>query len=518
VEQALARVEGAVAAAVARHGLWSPGASVVAAVSGGADSLCLLGALLALRERGHPLAPDTIIVAHLDHGMRGTQAREDARWVGQLCQGLSVPCVAERLDVPALAKQQHRSLEDAARRARYAFLRRVAAEHGAERIVTGHTRDDQAETVALHWLRGSGLAGLAGMRPLAGDIARPLLAVSRAETEAYCAARGWQPRTDVTNADLRFRRNHLRRELLPLLERYNPALRASLARNAELIAADEDYLEAATDAAWSAVASTSTADTVALALDGMRALPAALRHRVARRAARVFAGPETALEARHMLALDALLEHGTSGDGIDLPWRLRVTRGYATLDWRRLPPGAAVAPAAAPGTLDPRALPVPGLVELPDMGWRVHAWLTGNAPGIMGKDAPAPTQAPALAHAGLLGQLGRAELTVFVDADRAGPALTVRAWRPGDRFRPLGMRDEKKVQDAFADAKVPRALRSCVPLVFGGEQLIWLGGLRIDDRVKITRDTRRVLALQLEPLEPLAATTGPAEAAAESAR
>jgi len=497
VEQALARVEGAVAAAVARHGLWSPGATVVVGVSGGADSLCLLGALLALRERGHPLAPGTIVVAHLDHGMRGTQAREDARWLGELSQGLGVPCVAERLDVPALAKQQRRSLEDAARRARYAFLRRVAAEQGAERIVTGHTHDDQAETVALHWLRGSGLAGLAGMRPLAGDIARPLLAVSRAETEAYCAARGWQPRTDATNADLRFRRNHLRHELLPLLERYNPALRALLARNAELIAADEDYLEAAADAAWSAVASTSTADTVALALDGMRALPAALRHRVVRRAARVLAGPETALEARHVLALDALLEHGTSGDGIDLPWRLRVTRGYATLDWRRLPPGAA----AAQGTVDPRALPVPGLVELPEMGWRVRAWLTGNAPGIMSKGvgAPAPTQAPALAHAGLLGELGRAELTVFIDADRAGPALTVRAWRPGDRFRPLGMRDEKKVQDAFGDAKVPRALRSRVPLVFGGEQLIWLGGLRIDDCVKITRDTRRVLAsLHLE--------------------
>ncbi|HZC78843.1 MAG TPA: tRNA lysidine(34) synthetase TilS, partial [Ktedonobacterales bacterium] len=189
----------------------------------------------------------------------------------------------------------------------------------------------------------------------------------------------------------------------------------------------------------------------------------------------------------------------------------------ATLDWRRLPHGAAVAPAAAPGTVVPRALPVPGLVELPEMGWRVRAWLTGNAPGIKSEGAGAlpPTQAPALAHAGLLGQLGHAELTVYVDADRAGPALTVRAWRPGDRFRPLGMRDEKKVQDAFADAKVPRALRPRVPLVFGGEHLIWLGGLRIDDRVKITRDTRRVLALQLEPL---AATTGPAETAAAPAR
>src|SRR5260370_19279391 len=111
----------------------------------------------------------------------------------------------------------------------------------------------------------------------------------------------------------------------------------------------------------------------------MRELPAALRHRVWRRGARVLAGPEAALEARHVLARDALLEHGTSGDGIDLPWRLRVTRGYATLDWRRLPPGAGVVPAAVSGSVDPRALPVPGMVELPEMGWRVRAWLTGNA-------------------------------------------------------------------------------------------------------------------------------------------
>src|SRR5262249_32892143 len=160
-------------------------------------------------------------------------------WVAAHCRELGVRCEVEHMDVPALARQRRHSLEDTARQARFAYYRRVAQQVGAERIVTGHTRDDQAETIALHWLRGSGLAGLAGMRPLAGDVARPLLAISRSETEAYCAARGWQPREDATNRDLRFRRNRVRHELLPLLERYQPALREVLVRNAELLAADE---------------------------------------------------------------------------------------------------------------------------------------------------------------------------------------------------------------------------------------------------------------------------------------
>ncbi len=215
-------VERAITRATQRHALWTPGARLVVAVSGGADSLCLLGALLALRERGHRLAPGELIVAHLDHGLRGEESREDARYVQRLAADLGVPCVIEEANA-AYSTELRIGLEDWARRTRYVFLRRVAAEHQAERIVTGHTRDDQAETILLHWLRGSGLAGLRGMAPLRGDIARPLLDVTHEQTVAYCAAQGWQPREDSSNADTRFLRNRIRHELLPLLETYNPA-------------------------------------------------------------------------------------------------------------------------------------------------------------------------------------------------------------------------------------------------------------------------------------------------------
>ncbi len=193
--------------------------------------------------------------------------------------------MTERADAAGLARAQRLSLEDAARRVRYAFLRRVAAAVGATRIATGHTRDDQAETLILHWLRGSGLAGLAGMQPLSGDIARPLLALTRHETEAYCVARGWAPRDDASNVDPRFTRNRIRRELLPQLEAYNPNLRATLVRNAALLADDERYLAAQADAAWKHVVrlpSDDSADgSVELDLAQLRAQPPALRHRLA---------------------------------------------------------------------------------------------------------------------------------------------------------------------------------------------------------------------------------------------
>ncbi len=185
------RVERAAAAAVRRHGMWTPGARLVVAVSGGADSLCLAGALLALRARDAACAPGEIVVAHLDHGLRGAEGREDAAWVEAFAREQEAPFIGGAADVATLAKQERRSLEDAARSARYAFLRKVAVEVGAERICVGHTRDDQAETIVLHFLRGAGLSGLAGMAPLTGDIARPLLDLTHADTLAYCAARGW---------------------------------------------------------------------------------------------------------------------------------------------------------------------------------------------------------------------------------------------------------------------------------------------------------------------------------------
>jgi tRNA(Ile)-lysidine synthase len=501
VDEPQGRIERAVAAAVRRHGLWKPGACVVVAVSGGADSLCLVGALLALSAQGAASTPGEIVGAHLDHGLRGVEGQEDAAWVETFAREQGLRFVGAAVDVAAIAKKERRSLEDAARNARYAFLRRVAVEVGAERICVGHTRDDQAETILLHFLRGAGLSGLAGMERLSGDIARPLLDFTHADTLAYCAARDWQPREDRSNKDMRFLRNRVRHELLPVLDRYNPNLRETLARNAELIGADQRYLDELTATLYKDGPIERSDETVRLPLAWLREQPLALRRRLMRLVVVELASNEVDLEARHISQLDALLDGGRTGKSLNLPGGLR-----AALEYNALTITSSSVNMQQASTPREYYLPAPGCVEAPEIGWRVRAWLVETPPGLESSALP---DLPPIGQAGTPADLGRAESRVYLDADVASDELLVRKWRPGDRFRPLGMAHEKKLQDYFADAKVPRALRGRIPLVFNRNQLLWVGGQRIDDRVRLTPATRRILALQIEPLEGSAVESSP---------
>ncbi|HET9110276.1 MAG TPA: tRNA lysidine(34) synthetase TilS [Ktedonobacterales bacterium] len=525
----LAAAEESVARAVEVNALWPAGATVVVAVSGGADSLCLLGTMLALRavtRHGSSLPfVGEIVVATLDHGLRGAAGAADARWVCELAVSLNLRCFTEQVDTRAWARARHLSLEDAARRLRFAFLRRVASEVGAARICLGHTLDDQAETVILRLLRGSGLDGLAGMRPLRDDLARPLLGLTHAQAVAYCATRGWLPREDLTNRDERYLRNRVRRRLLPLLEAYNPNVRRTLARNAAFIADDLAALEAATDSAWAVVVEREDRDHVEMRLASLREQPLALRRRVLRRAADHVAesatvedaGEANGLEARHITLIERFIVGGRTGGALTLPGGLRVALGYDTLslthaadatdatdatDAAQRHAGANGATEAAEVVEDVWRLPIPGAVDLPALGWRMVASLIATPPGLEG-DAlpPIPREAP-LTHAGGSAASHRAELRVYLDADcLANDALTVRAWHPGDRMRPLGMVSEKKLQDIFSDAKVPRDARRRLPIVCSGERIVWVTGVRIADDAKLTAATRRILALQAEPLK-----------------
>ncbi len=509
----LQAAEDAVARAVVADALWPADAALVVAVSGGADSLCLLGTLLALQAAGRAAEPGArvgeIVVATLDHGLRGEAGAADARWVAELAASLGARCFAERVETRGWARSHHLSLEDAARRLRYAFLRRVAREVGAARICLGHTLDDQAETIILRLLRGSGLDGLAGMRPLRGDLARPLLGLTHAQAVSYCAAQGWLPREDLTNRDERYVRNRVRRRLLPLLEAYNPNVRRTLARNAAFIADDLAALEAATDRVWAEVVVGEEMGSVVMRLSALREQAPALRRRALRRAALRLSAPLSAapvddatdaigLEARHIALIERFIERGHTGGALTLPDQLRVGLGYDTLIFTRAPAAATAAPPASAD--DAWALPVPGMVEIAALGWRVLATALTTPPGLEGDRLPPIPREPPLIHAGGLAASQRAELRVYLDADRLDDALTVRAWRPGDRFRPLGMAREKKLQDIFSDAKVPRETRRRLPIVCSGERIVWVAGVRIADEFKLTLATRQALALQAEPL------------------
>ncbi len=293
-------------------------APVVLAVSGGPDSLCLADAVLA-QAGALGLAPT---IAHLDHGLRGEAGRADAEFTRAFAESRSAAFISERADVAGLASATRVSIEVAARRARYDFLARAAQATSASLIALAHHADDQAETVLLRLIRGAGITGLRGMQPLSPHpsapglyLIRPLLQVTRAEVTAYCAARQLQPRHDETNESADHLRNRVRHELLPLLEQYNPGIRAVLARLAETAAADAEIID---HAAQQAFAQALTGDmglpgSSRLTFDrrAWQALPAGLQRATLRRAIQIVCGDLTDLklaaidEARDVLNSDA---------------------------------------------------------------------------------------------------------------------------------------------------------------------------------------------------------------------
>ncbi len=429
-----------VLAYIRQHHLIACGETVVVAVSGGADSLCLLHVLLALR----PTLQGALHVAHLDHALRPA-AGADAAFVAAHAAALGVPCTVERRDVAALARERRLSLETAAREARYAFLRQVAAQIGTAAIATGHTRDDQAETVLLHLARGSGLHGLRGMQPRRGDVIRPLLDVERAATVAYCAALGLQPREDETNYTQGPTRNRLRHQVLPILDQLYPAASANIARAARLLAADHDLLERLARRALDDAVTSWAAARVAFSLDRWRASEPALRPHMLRLLLEHLRGSAAGFEEQHIAALlDAL-------DAPQPPARLTLPHGLAlTCQGGEAMLGEPAAPLPPLATY---RLPVPGVV----------ATAAGT---ISAERVTAPAEWSSVPAR-----------VAYLAPAATGAILCVRAWRSGDRLQPLGLVGTRKLQDVFTDAKIPRAERQRIPVVEGPRGIAWVGGL-----------------------------------------
>ena len=459
-------VERLVAAALRRAGFPSGGVTLVVAASGGPDSTALLRSLHRLRDEHHL----RLHVAHLNHDFRGAEADHDAAFVQRLADALGLPCSIDKQDPIAYQRQRGvSSFEQAAREMRYAFLSAVAASTGAAAVALGHTSDDQAETVLLHVLRGSGLHGLRGMaevaewpwlEPLPGPLLfRPLLGATKADTAAYCRALGQTYREDSGNYMWRFTRNKVRHDLMPRLSRdYNPRVREALARLSRAASEDLDFIEEELARRWPGIAEEGEG-AVSLGIDSLAALHPALRRHALRRAYAAVAGDARGLGESHLEAVMSLL-HGQGYGPLNLPRGVRAHREDGTLELTR--------------NLEPPQFPVLDReyeITLPDGpgeetshefgGWRLT--LQTVEPG---QSNPYADQSPPSA-------------TARLNRDALGSKATVRTRQPGDRFQPSGMTGTKKLQDFFTDAKVPRVQRDSIPLLVCDRGIAWVAGHRV---------------------------------------
>ncbi|MGI9861019.1 tRNA lysidine(34) synthetase TilS [Moorella naiadis] len=445
---------------IQEYRLLVPGDKVIVGVSGGPDSLALLHSLMILQGE----FDYTLQVAHLNHGLR-LEAADDAAYVRDLANCWGLPVIIAQRDVLAYQKEHRLSLEAAAREVRYRFLREAAAAAGATRIAVGHQAEDQAETVLLNLLRGSGLKGLKGMLPRRGDLIRPLLFIDRATIEAYCREQGLQPRRDFTNDDVTYRRNKIRHQLLPLLAReYNPAIVATLGRTAMILQEDERVLADLADRALTDLIKSRDEDGLILYRQGWLDLDPALQRRVLKLAAAAL-GRQVSFHQ-----VEQAREIARHGGALTWPGRWRLLAKGPELHLE-LPRGEPERLAFA------YPLAVPGLTPLPELGQAIRA-----------EFAPPPrTFAP-----------GRQD-EAWLDREQLKEPLLVRNWRQGDFFHPLGLKGKKKLHDYFIDRHLPAARRPRVPLVTSGGRIAWVAGLGLADDFKVTPATRETLHLQLEP-------------------
>ena len=457
VEQVLAAAE----AALRDRARVRRGDRMVVGVSGGVDSMVLLDALTQLYGR----LDLHLCVAHLDHQLRAESAA-DARFVAAAAAERGLACHGGSADVPQLARGARQSPEEAARAARYAFYEQVMERTGSAWVALGHHADDQAETVLLHLLRGAGSDGLGAMGAVRdGKIVRPLLAVRRAQIEAYARRRGLVWRHDHTNRDLAVPRNRIRHELLPLLQsEYNPAVVEALCRAADILRHERDALDAIAQTALETVTCARRPGLVALAVPQVVRYHIAVQRRVLRAAVQALAPGAAPLGFDRLEGLVALLARGgvqSLGGGVEA----QVAGGRLCLCHGDPPTSSG-------------SLTVPGRTGFDDRGLVVTARPITPAEFRQLKET--------------LGGWSEA-----FDADATGAALALRSSAPGDRLQPLGMEGRKLVSDVLVDAKVPRLLRSEHPLITSGENIIWVAGLRSAHPYRVRPESQRVLLLDI---------------------
>ncbi|MBF0509688.1 MAG: tRNA lysidine(34) synthetase TilS [Deltaproteobacteria bacterium] len=445
-----------------------PGEKVIAGVSGGPDSTAMLQALNELKSAYEI----SLVVCHLHHGLR-YEAEAEMMMVRDMAEELGLLFFGKRVDVAAAAKHRNLGVQEAARQVRYEFYEEIRQSQGGHKIAVGHTADDQAEEVLMRLIRGSGPAGLAGIPPVRdGTVVRPIIGSTRAEVLNYLRSLGSTYAEDVSNRNEKYLRARVRARLLPLLkDSFNPDMTATLVRTAGIMAEAHDFLaqEALKRIPELAVPAPHGAG---IRLDVPRLLKEhpAIQTEIIRQALKSVKGDLRGLGYVHIQAVRGLLDTSPGEKKLCLPAGVMVIKSYDHL-FIRADSGSATQDFAYPAV-------IPGRVEIPDSGAALSFVVSADRP----RD-PLPERSN----------------QVVLDYDRLPSPLEVRNFRPGDRISPMGMGGTVKLKKLFIDLKVPRDDRKSLPLLAYGGEILWVPGLRVSDRIKMTSNTTNFIVSRYFP-------------------
>lgn len=459
----------------------APRDALLVGVSGGADSVALLHILVRLV----PVYAVRLAVAHLNHGLRGTDADRDADFVASLAHRLALPFFGRREDTREYQKRFRLSPEEAGRRLRYRFFDSVCAEHGYKKIALGHHADDNAELVLMQLIRGGGLESLAGIPPVRdGIVIRPMIRLTKQQILDYCRTAGFAHVADKTNRDRRHLRNRVRRDLLPALRKdYNPSVVRSLNRLCEVVRDELRWTEDLFEARFQSAVTAEQGGRLQLSLGYLRSCPAALARRIIRKAIATVKGDLRHIGFVHTEAVRQLILSGTTGSRVHLPDRIQVQTAADELILTRHDVNlrSLSEPDAFQHRYHYRIAPLttePLIVTVSQA--RVQIIFSCVTTDIQGLPPGAGQQ--------------RANF----DMDKLRFPMVLRNVRAGDRFVPLGAGGTQKVKKYFIDHKVPRHQRACCPVLVSDGQIIWVVGHRIAEPAKVTTATSRVLTATLQ--------------------
>jgi tRNA(Ile)-lysidine synthase len=448
---------------IRKNSLISEGDHILAAVSGGPDSVALLSILLDLKDN---LGIERITVAHFDHGLRGDESDEDREFVRALASSTGLDFHCGSADVRSVAQDRKISIEMAARECRRSFLLGTAVALDARKIALGHTANDQAEEVMLRILRGTGPSGIQAMSPKTAEgIIRPLLFATRDKILEYLREQGIAYRTDSSNLDPFCQRNFLRLNIFPLLRQaFHPHIEETITRCADLAREEESWRASEVETRLRDICVELSENRVTLDCRKLKGLHPALVRRILRSAVEKVRGSLSGIGLVHLETLSELVFSGMTGKSVRFPGGIEaVGRGTKLL----------IRPVKCARSQDPRrealAIPSPGKYSFDQYCFEI---------GFSDDAGCVPSSGPDC---------------IRMDADKLNWPLELRFRRPGDRFRPLGMTGTKKLQDFFTDCLLPAEDRQEVPLLCDSEKICWVAGMRIDDRVKVEAGTTAVL-------------------------